>query len=136
MYLFYKEEYMKNSFIVAASWMVIFLVGLGTLLLLTGIKFSGTGNGSHTGYITAVESSGYIFRNYVVYVKTDLSSSQEDKYCVHRDNSSLADTLKKAAKLKVKITVNYHGVRGIGFGLCDGEQIDTIESDSTEIYYQ
>lgn len=51
---------------------------IGLAALFSAIHFSSAGQGSHTGFVTAVEQEGYIYRNYRVYVKTDLSSSQED----------------------------------------------------------
>lgn len=61
-------------------------------------------NGSHTGYVTSVETSGLIFRTNGVYFKTDTQSSQEDKYCA---TNEVLDQLKKAQVEKKLITINY-----------------------------
>jgi hypothetical protein len=100
-----------------------------SLLLIPFIKWSSTGSGKHTGFITAVEQRGYVFPNYVVYVKTDNSSSQEDQYCVNRNNSTLADQLKEFSKKRQLVSISYHGVRGIGLGLCEGEEITDVALD-------
>ncbi len=35
-------------------------------------------NGKHSGQITAIEKEGVIWKTYTVYVKSDISSSQEE----------------------------------------------------------
>ena len=95
-------------------------------VLLLFVSFSSTGVGSHTGYITAVEQEGYLFPNYRVYVKTENSSSQEDKYCLHRDNNNLAQQAKALSQSRALVEVSFKGVRGIGLGLCDRVEITNI----------
>lgn len=89
--------------------------------------FSSTGPGTHTGFITAVEQEGWFFPNYRVYVKTDNSSSQEDKYCLHRDHQDLVRRAQEASKSRQQVTVDFRGVRGLGFGLCNDVEITGIE---------
>jgi len=96
------------------------------LLSLPFVRLSSTGAGSHTGYITAVEQEGYLFPNYRVYVKTENSSSQEDKYCLHRDNNNLAQQAKALSQSRSLVEVSFKGVRGIGLGLCDRLEITNI----------
>lgn len=74
-------------------------------LLLTGCIRT-TSGGSHTGYITAVETNGIIFKADYVYIKTDLSSSQEDKYCIEDDD--VLSQVKQAQSDKSKVTLKYH----------------------------
>lgn len=109
--------------------MIILLVLLFALLIPGSIRFSQVGNGQHTGYVTAVDERGYIFRNYDVYFKTDTSSSQEDLYCVFRNDKLLKMQLEDAAAKKERVTITYHGVRGLGFGLCGHTQIDSVTKD-------
>lgn len=90
------------------------------------VHFTSLGSGNHTGYITAVDQRGILFQNYQVYFKTDNSSSQEDIYCVHRDNQDLVNTLKDASTQGKKVTISYEGVRAIGLGLCDGAEIKEV----------
>lgn len=108
------------------------LIALAVFFLLGGlsspfIQFSRLGAGSHTGYITAVEQEGYVFKNYSVYVKTDPSSSQEDVYCLHRDRVETATVAKEHAVNKKPVTIEYRGVRGVGLGLCNSYEIIGIK---------
>jgi hypothetical protein len=102
------------------------VVGL-ILFLVAGIHLSSIGEGEHSGYITAIDQNGYIFRNYDVYFKTDNSSSQEDMYCINRDNRGLIEKAKEANKSRKQVTIRYHGVRAFGLDLCKDVEIDNIE---------
>lgn len=77
-----------------------------------------TGYGTHTGYITAVEQESILGRNYSVWVKTELASSQEDKYCVRRDDAGLAEDLRQLSVSRERVTVSYRSVlAGATWGL-------------------
>lgn len=114
-------------------------IGCGCLVLgalailgfvpLTAVHLSSTGPGSHTGYVTAVEQEGFFFKNYRVYVKTDNSSSQEDIYCLDRSRQDLVQAAREASKKRELVTVDFAGVRGVGWGLCDDMQITGIARD-------
>ena len=106
---------------------IIFMIILAICFACWGIRLSQVGEGEHSGYITAVDQRGYIFRNYDVFFKTDNSSSQEDTYCVDRNDKELVKQAQEANKTRKQVTVHYHGVRGIGFDLCYGSQIDSID---------
>lgn len=93
------------------------------------IHFSSTREGKHTGYVTAIEQEGYFFPNYRVYFKTDNSSSQEDKYCLHRNKAELANKLKTVSVKRQLVTITFNGVRGIGPGLCNDIEITNVETD-------
>ena len=99
------------------------------MVLLTGIHFSSTGPGAHTGYVTAVEQEGWFFKNYRVYVKTDNSSSQEDIYCLDRSRQDLVRTAQEVSKKRELVTVEFAGVRGFGWGLCHDIQITGLTKD-------
>lgn len=105
---------------------LLFILGAG--LILSGCQVGS--NGSHTGFISAVEQSGVIWKNYRVYVKTDLSSSQEDRYCVQSSDTDLGNQLKQAEKNRQRVTVKYdtyqYLIRHL-FGSCDGDVIKAIE---------
>lgn len=91
-----------------------------------------TGYGAHTGYITAVEQESILGRNYFVWVKTDLASSQEDLYCVRRDDAGLAEDLRGLSVSRERVTVSYQSVlAGATWGLfndfaCVGDIIDGV----------
>lgn len=112
--------------IVGIAVIVIFLVLLAPSVF---IRFQSIGQGTHTGYVTAVDQRGYIFKNYDVYFKTDNSSSQEDLYCVNRANEQLVMALKQASRDRKLVTIGYKGVRAIGLGLCGHTEIYRMEED-------
>lgn len=94
------------------GWIMGMVVGLIFLFLLSLIPLAllvdhlgSTSNGQHTGYVTAVEKNGLIWKTWTAYIKTDPQSSQEDKYCV-TDESVVAE-LKKASQTRELITVNF-----------------------------
>ena len=62
-------------------------------------------NGKHSGQVTAIEKEGLIWKTWKVYVKSDISSSQEDTYCV--EDVNVIEQLTKAAEGRNKITVLY-----------------------------
>jgi hypothetical protein len=78
-----------------------------------------TGNGSHVGYVTAVEKTGLVFKTYRAYVKTNVESSQEDSYCVIDD--AVAAQLASASELGVKVKVGYFSWLAAGVSNCGGE---------------
>lgn len=76
------------------------------LILLTGCLTTST-NGKHIGYITASDLQGIIWKNYDVYFKTDNSSSQEDLYCLERDNYELVKRMQEAQEKGAKVEIKY-----------------------------
>jgi len=109
---------------------VLGIIGIVLFLVLAPfVHLSSLGSGNHSGYVTAVDQRGYIFRNYTVYFKTDNSSSQEDVYCVRENETAKADALRVASKNRQRVTLNYRGVRGFGLGLCDNAEVVSIEID-------
>ena len=69
-------------------------------------EFGGT-DGQHTGYITAVENAdNLIFDATIVYVKSNLASTQEDKYCVN--DPEVRRSLEQAEAGGQRVTVHYH----------------------------
>lgn len=86
-----------------------------------------TTKGSHTGYVTAVDQEGIFFRNYRVYFKTDTSSSQEDEYCVNRNNQKLAEQLKEVASQKRLVTIDYKGFIGFAIAPCSRAEVKVVK---------
>lgn len=110
--------------------------GVVVLLLLYGLvhlAVSGwhyeTGHGEHTGYVTAVETNGLLFKTDRAYVKTDTQSSQEDKYCVL--NSAVTEQLRKYSAKKAHITVSFVSFLVAGAKYCKGEDaiITSVRED-------
>ena len=104
------------------------LIGFIALLFIP-FNVDTTQNGEHTGYVTAVEQSGFIAKHHKVYFKTDLSTTQEDIYCVNESNPELASKLKEVAKNKERVTIKYQGVIGVGFHICMQTEIKSFESE-------
>lgn len=84
-----------------------------------------TGKGQHTGYVTAIEQSGLWWKPWSAYVKTDLSSSQEDKYCVVADNALIL-RLQEAAAKKEPVKVLYREYFVFGVANCNNGTIAQI----------
>lgn len=79
------------------------------IIIIIGILFANNVTeipntyGTHTGYVTAVDG-GYFASKF--YFKTELSSSQEDEYCIENDNENL-QVLRGAQLENKKITLEY-----------------------------
>lgn len=84
----------------------------------TGIAVE-TSQGEHTGFVTAAQKNGLLFKTGRAYVKTDLSSSQEDLYCVKDD--VVLNQLQEAAKSRERVTIKYSGNFVNGLVNCNGE---------------
>jgi hypothetical protein len=108
---------------------IIFILFFLLFLFFGSVHFSSTGEGRHTGYVTAIEQEGYVFPNYRVYVKTDNSSSQEDVYCMHRDKKALVEKIKEYSRKRQLVSVSFNGVRGFGWGLCSYIEILDVSPD-------
>jgi len=89
------------SIIIISVLVAIFIL----LFFFKGVHLETTRDGSHTGYVTAVETNGLIFKTITVYVKTDAESSQEDIYCLI--DKSLINTLKELENNKTKVTIQF-----------------------------
>jgi len=88
---------------------LILIVLFTTTLMFGSIPISKIGglNGEHTGYVTAVEhQDNLLYDSDVVYFKTDLESTQEDKYCVN--DPELKRQLKEYSKAVEQITIQFY----------------------------
>lgn len=99
-------------------FLVLFVL-LITLIEVIGIPYETLSNGSHTGIITAIETSGIIFKTTTVYVKTDAQSSQEDKYCLI--DKSLIPKLEQHEFAKEQVTIYFKNNLVKGYLNCDSE---------------
>ena len=77
-------------------------------LVLSGCQINTAQNGSHTGYVTAIQQNGIFFKKYSVYFKTDKTSSQEDVYCIDRDSDLNIEKLKDLQRSGKKATLYYN----------------------------
>ena len=76
---------MKTFGIIILTALTGFVLWLIFIAPFTGLHIQ-TGQGQHTGIITATETNGLFFKTHSAYVKTNAQSSQEDKYCVVGDD--------------------------------------------------
>ena len=118
-----------NNISAGAMVAVIFIL---VTVAFFGLRFSSTTEGVHSGFVTTVQQNGYIFPNYQVYFKTDNSSSQEDVYCVNRNNTYLGKKLKELNLAKKRVSITYKGVRGFGIDLCEGQEITEVTEDKVQ----
>lgn len=116
-------------------WKVIG-VALG-LLVLWGAWSSGvngwhyqTSSGEHTGYVTAVETTGVFYKTNTAYVKTDPQSSQEDSYCVV--DPAVQQELQGYSQSRQLVTVSYVDWFIQGWKYCNGEQAGVITAVRAE----
>lgn len=83
--------------------LALFIIGLFvTIFFVSGFGFS---NGTHTGYVTAVQESGIIWKTKRAYIKTSTESTQEDTYCVKDD--AVYQTLIEKSKTGERVSVTY-----------------------------
>ena len=100
------------------------LVFLSFFFTIVGLHIETTSNGQHTGYVTAIETNGLIFKTDSVYFKTDAESSQEDRYCVIDD--SVKQELINVQKNKELITIKYISWLFTGWNNCKMSDIAII----------
>jgi len=113
------ESYTKFWKTIAGTIMV-----LSTFILISAITITFTGihiknsTGQYTGYVTAIQKTGTIFKGYTVYLKTDLESSQEDTACVDRNKPELIEKLKQIQERKKDVNLTYESVWQYAIGEC------------------
>ena len=120
------DEDIATFFILLFLYAIIWVPLSFIPVYVVGFHYN-TGEGQHTGYVTAVEKNGLFFKTGSAYIKTDTQSSQEDIYCVIDEN--VMDELRAFADTKQHITVKYHswlfpGIKNCGI---EGAIIDSVE---------
>ncbi len=103
---------------------IIGLAFLGLFLwLILWVPLAGfhyeTGRGEHTGYITAIERTGIIFKTGTAYIKTDTQSSQEDSYCVI--DPEIYSQLQQYSTSKTHVNAYFLSWLSAGIKNCSGE---------------
>jgi len=84
---------------------ILLMLALTSLLLTNGCIYTSR-NGSYDGQITAVEENGIIWFEHAIYVKSVVSSSQEESYCIG-DRLDLLPTVEELSKTKARVTIKY-----------------------------
>lgn len=99
------------------------------MTMLAGCRFKFGINGKHTGFITAIQQNGIIWKNYRVFIKTSLDSSQEDVYCINRNEKALVDALRQAQEGRIRVTIEYNSYNNIfDPSQCEGDEIENFYS--------
>jgi hypothetical protein len=115
---------MSLRIIIHVCWIsLVLLLIFGSLFLGIYIK---TSDGEHTGFVTATETNGIIFKTNLVYFKTDTESTQEDEYCII--DKDLMEKLREKQLSKEKVTLIYEGFFNVPIYRCSwgyGGQIIT-----------
>ncbi len=95
-----------------------------TIILASSGCIETTSNGRHNGQVTAVERNGVIWKTWDVYIKSDISSSQEDKYCV--EDTTLIPQLDALSKDRTKVTVLYRDELVVAPWRCGNDEVGII----------
>jgi hypothetical protein len=101
----YREEPTTSIGFIAVLILFLILTGVFIFCSIVSIPIEDS-RGQHTGFITAVETNGIIFKTDRAYVKSDVSSSQEDMYCIIDD--TVKQQLEQASINKDKVTVYFY----------------------------
>ena len=104
------------------GFVVVIFVALPVLswvILINGWHIK-TASGEHTGYVTAVETTGVFWKTGTAYIKTDPQSSQEDAYCIQ--SPQVYNQLEQYSESRAKVTVDYVDYLSKGIAHCNGEE--------------
>lgn len=110
-----------KAFLILLGFLFVWIVGH---FVINGWHYQ-TGNGTHVGFVTAVEKNGVIFKTGTAYVKTDLSSSQEDQYCVV--DASVYDKLVSFSQSRSHVVLKYVSWLSAGVKYCGNEEAVIID---------
>jgi hypothetical protein len=114
------DEYIWTFLIIGLLLNLLWIIPI-----FTGVDVKNN-EGQYKGYVIAVERNGAFFVGYNAYLKTDLTSSNEDVACIDRDNKELIEELKKAQENKENIVVEYEGVWQYKIGECPNSSFKII----------
>lgn len=105
------------------STLFLFIISILPFAVLTFFAVFGvhinTGQGQYTGYITATEKNGLFWKTSRVYLKTELSASNEDKFCVM--DEAVLSQLEEASRSQEPVTIKYSSFFIEGLAYCDAE---------------
>lgn len=99
-------------------FILILIIGFIVFLCFAifGLHIITTESGSHTGYVTAIETNGLIFKTDSVYFKTNAESTQEDRYCIL--NQTLKSKLEQYQKERKLVTIKFYTWMFYGWKYC------------------
>ena len=108
----------------------IFFLGV-VWMFLVGIFISGLGgtDGEYIGYVTTVEhNTNLLWDSDLVYVKTELESSQEDLFCF---TDEVKDQLKKANEDRERVKLHFANNYIMWRSDCNDGGVSIIDSVSS-----
>ena len=114
----------QDWIIILFTFMIISFIII-TIFIIIGLQIKISENGIHTGYVTAIETNGWLFKTDSVYFKTDTESTQEDRYCIK--DKELKDILQEHSQNGTKITITYYDVMFYGIKNCKSGDIAIID---------
>lgn len=97
---------------------------------IVGLHIVTTENGKHTGYVTAIETNGWIFKTDSVYFKTETESSQEDRYCII--DEEVKNKLEQYQKERKRVTIKFYDWMYRGIKNCKSDDIAIISGVEDE----
>lgn len=107
----------KGQIGLVISGILVICIFLALILISAiGIHVKTMENGTHKGYITAIETNGLIWKTDSVYFKTDAQSSQEDRYCVI--DKKIKAKLLSYQESKTLVTIEYMDYFSKGWKYC------------------
>ena len=124
-----KKGFIDPEILVLIS-IVLSILGVVTFLavnIFIPISYE-TGSGKQTGYVSAVEKSGVLFKTGRAYIKPTLESTQEDIYCVMDDR--ILEELEKISVEKKRVEITHFSWLSTGLK-CNHE--DAVISTVIEI---
>lgn len=135
MNLFIRKTYMYDDWkwILGCIFIFIVLPILAFHYVFSGnLQYYGRHDGEHIGYVTAVEQNTTPFLAYqnnttTVYVKTDLTTTQEDEYCIPSNNQDLINQFRDFAKRKVNVIITYDNIQFNKVGECQEDTVTKVE---------
>lgn len=109
-------------------WVILLLIPFGYLSIV--LNNIGASEGTHTGFVTAVEfNNNILWDATLVYFKTDKESTQEDIYCVN--DLLLKKQLEDYEKMSRRITIHYENPFWFWRKLCNGGESIIIGIEDT-----
>lgn len=123
-----RGEYIDFETTIALGCTLFLIVTVGGIAwgMLFGIYIPIVRDGEHTGYVTATQAD--YWGNYNVFLKTELESSQEDRYCVRKDDIELVSQLKNVQTSRERVTLKYMEYLFPKITDCSSQIINGIES--------
>ena len=118
----------ENLSVCDITFLILILCLMIGLILIIIFSFTGLhiedNRGSQVGYITTVETNGLVFKTNSAYIKSNLESSQEERYCVI--DEEVKNQLVQAMESDQKIKIYFYDWLFRGVNNCKISDLDII----------